>query len=153
MAGKEFWDSHSLEKHPILKEHTASTHIWSCSKCLDFLPVKDQQMWQDNERRWPNHAAHHHKDCDFFVDPTGKMSLKNPANNSGWWPLNPGNAHYDETLQAIKEISKSLPHFCLPTMDGNIFSVTENNLIGCTKCGYCYPRQVKGTNNGWENKY
>ena len=48
--------------------------------------------------------------------------------------------------------SKSLPPFCLPDLDGNIFTVTSTNLIGCMRCGHSYKKQVIGSNNGWEKQ-
>ena len=109
-------------------------------------------MWQDNVRRWPSHTAFCHPESDFFVSPTGKFFMKNPVLSTAWWPVNKGQRHYDELLLVIKELSKSLPVFCLPDLDGNIFSVTSNNLIGCMRCGYSYRRQVQGSNNGWDKQ-
>ena len=148
-VSKDFWNNYPVEKHPVLIEHTGSTVIFCCSVCNDFLPKTNLQMWQNIDRRWSNHAAHCHKSCDFFVSPMGKMYMKHPFNNSQWWPLNPGHTHYDETLHVIKELSKSLPPFCLPPLDGNIFTLTAKDLIGCTRCDYCYPKQAKGNCNGW----
>ena len=150
----EFWDHYPLEKHPILKQHSGkkSGLMYCCSKCNDFLPKKDLMMWQDCDRRWPNHSASCHPEVDFFVSPTGRMFMKNPANASGWWPLSRGKPHFDEMLQVIKELSKSLPPFCLPDLDGNIFSVAANNFIGCMRCGFSYPKQVRGNCNGWDKQ-
>ena len=80
------------------------------------------------------------------------MHMKNPANNSQWFTLTKGKPHYDELLQVIKEVAKSIPPFCLPDVDGNIFSVTDTDLIGCMRCGFCYPKQVKGSCNGWDKQ-
>ena len=151
---KEFWDRYPPEKHPILKQHSdkKSGLVYCCSKCNDFLPKKDLMMWQDCDRRWPNHSASCHPEVDFFVSPTGRMFMKNPANASSWWALSRGKPHFDEMLQVIKELSKSLPPFCLPDLDGNIFSVAANNFIGCMRCGFSYPKQVRGNCNGWDKQ-
>ena len=154
---KDFWDRYPVEKHPVLGQHTDKTKgralVWSCSKCNAFLPRKDLMMWQACERRWPCHSATCHPECDFYVSPTGLMYMKNPANNSKWWPLSAGKPHYDQLIHVIKELSKSLPPFCLPDVDGNIFSVTEHNLISCMRCGFSYPRQIKyGNCGGWEKQ-
>ena len=149
---KEFWDRYSVEDYPTLKEHTDKTcgYVYACSKCNDFLPVKDLMMWQECPSRWSAHTAICHPDCDFYVSPGGKMFMKTPAQTRVWWPVNHGDLHYDGILNVIKILSKSLPSFCLPDLDGNIFTVTKHNLIGCMKCGYSYHKQVKSGNNGWE---
>ena len=151
---KELWERYPPDEFAKLKEHSDKTKgsVYCCSKCLDFLPKNDLMMWQDCERRWPNHSASCHPESDFYVSPTGKPYMKNPVNNSLWWPLKKGQKHFDELIQVIKELSKSLPVFCLPDLDGNIFSVTSTNLIGCMRCGHNYKKQVIGSNNGWDTQ-
>ena len=152
--GKELWERYPPEEFARLKEHSDRTKgfVYCCSKCSDFLPKNDLMMWQDGDRRWPNHSASFHPESDFFVSPTGKLYMKNPVNNSKWWPLERGQKHFDELLQVIKVLSKSLPAFCLPDLEGNIFSVTSTNLIGCMRCGHSYKKQVIGYNNGWDTQ-